>query len=327
MGEDNPSLGQFEGAANDQNKVTPPSLEAEDKRADNPTSQARRVLRGLESEPARQGNRRVGGEKITPGTSSSAKQPLKGGRNGASRREEPASRSLTSSFSGNEPRAKEGGSVELDKSLARNFPRSEETGAVREGEKGGENGRGSSDSELISRSESHDRRPMFSTDPGHSPLRERGGSAPARPTANGDSPRDMFDVFERLAERMTIVKNSTESEARLKLKPQFLGDATCRVEVEENVVHTKFSVQSSHAKVVVEERGTPALRNALEDKGLQLGSLEVTVSHEQAHQERRGEVQLPPETGYEMKKRQEATQQNVRDAPLSRSASGVDRWA
>ena len=85
------------------------------------------------------------------------------------------------------------------------------------------------------------------------------------------------DIIRQLADNMRFdIRGSNVSEIRMTLRPENLGEVTMRIAAENGIVTASFVAENSRVKETI-EANMNQLRQALEEKGLEVSQLSVSV--------------------------------------------------
>jgi len=95
---------------------------------------------------------------------------------------------------------------------------------------------------------------------------------------------DTQSVIGQLTETMKVEIKGNTSEMKLQLKPEHLGDVSLKIVTQNGVVTAQFVAESQRIKEII-EAGFSQLRDALQQQGIQLSQLSVTVGDGQNEQQ------------------------------------------
>ncbi len=84
------------------------------------------------------------------------------------------------------------------------------------------------------------------------------------------------EVINQLLEKLKVDVRNNISEVRVTLRPEHLGDVTLKVITENGIVAAQFVAESQRVKEIIEANFN-ALKNSLEQQGVNVSRLEVTV--------------------------------------------------
>ncbi len=89
---------------------------------------------------------------------------------------------------------------------------------------------------------------------------------------------DTDNILKQIAEAMKVeLKGGLENEVRITLRPAHLGDVTLKIITENGIITAQFEAESQRVKEIIEANFNQ-LKNALEEQGVEVSSLEVNVS-------------------------------------------------
>ncbi|MCL2617588.1 MAG: flagellar hook-length control protein FliK [Defluviitaleaceae bacterium] len=89
-----------------------------------------------------------------------------------------------------------------------------------------------------------------------------------------------LDIIKQLADNMRFdIRGANISEIRLTLRPENLGDVTMRISSENGIVMASFVAENARVKEAI-EANMNQLRQALEEKGIEISELSVSVESE-----------------------------------------------
>ena len=88
------------------------------------------------------------------------------------------------------------------------------------------------------------------------------------------------EILSRIVENARIILDGSKSEMVMQLKPESLGKLSLKVVAEHGIVTAKFIVENSQVKHII-ETNMQALKDALEEQGLKIEGLSVSVGQEQ----------------------------------------------
>jgi flagellar hook-length control protein FliK len=117
------------------------------------------------------------------------------------------------------------------------------------------------------------------------------GSKPAMATGNtpaaASPPADIFhqENFNQLVERALITVRGAQSEARIALKPDQLGHVQMKIVTENNLVTIRIMTESPVARDLI-DANAHQLKTELQQQGLNVESIQVSVSDEQQDADR-----------------------------------------
>jgi flagellar hook-length control protein FliK len=86
------------------------------------------------------------------------------------------------------------------------------------------------------------------------------------------------NVMNQLTSKMQHLVRSGETEIRIQLKPESLGEVKLAIRMEGDIVTARIQVENQQVKQIVESN-LQSLKNALSEQNLQAGSIEVNVGN------------------------------------------------
>jgi len=92
-------------------------------------------------------------------------------------------------------------------------------------------------------------------------------------------PVSKVEIINQIVKKAEVILTGTQSEMKMQLEPENLGKLTLRIAVERGVITAKFTAESYEVKQVIESNFNE-LRDMLQDKGLDIQNLSVSVGHE-----------------------------------------------
>ncbi|MEJ2037570.1 MAG: flagellar hook-length control protein FliK [Desulfosarcinaceae bacterium] len=94
-------------------------------------------------------------------------------------------------------------------------------------------------------------------------------------------PRDMqTDVIRQIVDRMSLRSDRGQTEMKIRLKPEFLGDLRLHVATENHHVMVRITADSPAVKEMI-EHNLPMLKTELQQHGLQIDKFDVFVGQDQ----------------------------------------------
>ncbi len=90
---------------------------------------------------------------------------------------------------------------------------------------------------------------------------------------------DPQEVVNQLVERVRITAGGTVNEVRMTLRPEHLGDVTLKVITENGLVTAQFTAENQRVKEIIESNFNN-LKTVLQDQGLNISGLSVSVGSE-----------------------------------------------
>jgi flagellar hook-length control protein FliK len=88
---------------------------------------------------------------------------------------------------------------------------------------------------------------------------------------------EQFDLVHEIVQKMKVMLRNGDTEVKISLKPEYLGELHLRALIRENVVTASILTQSPEVKEYLASH-LPLLQNALQEQGLRIDKLEVTTS-------------------------------------------------
>ena len=97
------------------------------------------------------------------------------------------------------------------------------------------------------------------------------------PEAPSDAKEMQSDVIRQIVQRMTLRSDGRQSQMQIRLKPEFLGNLRMDVITENRLVLVRMTAESHAVKEMIEQN-IGLLKNELQQHGLQIQKIDVTVS-------------------------------------------------
>jgi len=95
--------------------------------------------------------------------------------------------------------------------------------------------------------------------------------------APSDAKEMQTDVIRQIVQRMTLRSDGRQSQMQIRLKPEFLGNLRMDVITENRLVLVRMTAESQAVKEMIEQN-IGLLKNELQQHGLQIQKIDVTVS-------------------------------------------------
>ncbi len=95
--------------------------------------------------------------------------------------------------------------------------------------------------------------------------------------APSDAKEMQSDVIRQIVQRMTLRSDGRQSQMQIRLKPEFLGNLRMDVITENRLVLVRMTAESHAVKEMIEQN-IGLLKNELQQHGLQIQKIDVTVS-------------------------------------------------
>jgi len=92
-------------------------------------------------------------------------------------------------------------------------------------------------------------------------------------------PVGKIEIINQIVKKAEVILTGAQSEMRMQLEPENLGKLTLRIAVEKGLITAKFTAESYEVKQAIESNFNE-LRDMLQDKGLDIQNLSVSVGHE-----------------------------------------------
>ncbi len=92
-------------------------------------------------------------------------------------------------------------------------------------------------------------------------------------------PVSRVEIINQIVKKAEVILSGTQSEMKMQLEPENLGRLTLRIAVERGLITAKFTAESYEVKQAIESNFNE-LRDMLQEKGLDIQNLSVSVGHE-----------------------------------------------
>ncbi|HPL99056.1 MAG TPA: flagellar hook-length control protein FliK [Bacillota bacterium] len=92
-------------------------------------------------------------------------------------------------------------------------------------------------------------------------------------------PVSRVEIINQIVKKAEVIITGTQSEMRMHLEPENLGKLTLSIAVERGLITAKFTAESYEVKKAIESNFNE-LRDMLQEKGLDIQNLSVSVGHE-----------------------------------------------
>jgi len=92
-------------------------------------------------------------------------------------------------------------------------------------------------------------------------------------------PVGKIEIINQIVKKAEVILTGAQSEMRMQLEPENLGKLTLSISVERGLITAKFTAESYEVKQTIESNFNE-LRDMLQDKGLNIQNLSVSVGHE-----------------------------------------------
>lgn len=95
---------------------------------------------------------------------------------------------------------------------------------------------------------------------------------------------DTQEVINQIVDKIKVeVKSDVSTEIKLTLKPEHLGDVSMKIQTQNGIVTAQFIAESQRVKEVI-EAGFDQLRESLQEQGVNISQLSVSVGQENANE-------------------------------------------
>ena len=111
------------------------------------------------------------------------------------------------------------------------------------------------------------------------------GIMPEIVTDAPQAPVSPQNVMEQIVSSMRVVTQGTLAEIRIQLKPEHLGEVSLRISTQNGIVVAQFVAESQRVKEII-EAGFNRLRESLEEQGINVQQIEVSVGNGESGGER-----------------------------------------
>ena len=95
-------------------------------------------------------------------------------------------------------------------------------------------------------------------------------------TQTTQAPVDPQNIMDQIVNNMRFEVRGALSEIRIQLRPEHLGDVNLRISTQNGIVVAQFVAESQRVKEII-EAGFNQLRDALEEQGINISEIEVSV--------------------------------------------------
>lgn len=92
-------------------------------------------------------------------------------------------------------------------------------------------------------------------------------------------PADRVEIINQIVKKAEVMISGTQSEMKMQLEPESLGRLTLKIAVERGLITAKFTAESHEVKQAIESNFNE-LKDMLQEKGLEIQNLAVSVGHD-----------------------------------------------